>query len=63
MKLKAGIIGISSGNGHPYAFSAIINGYNEKEMAKCRFEVIPEYLKLYKNQKFISFKCKRTRFI
>ena len=50
MKIKAGIIGISTGNGHPYSFSAIVNGYNEKEMSKCRFEVIPKYLQLYKNK-------------
>ena len=50
MKIKAGIIGISTGNGHPYYFSAIVNGYNEKEMSKCRFEVIPKYLQLYKNK-------------
>ena len=50
MRIKTGIIGISSGNGHPYSWSAIVNGYDEKEMDKCRFKVIPKYLKLYKNQ-------------
>jgi len=43
-KLKLGIIGMSDGNGHPYSWSAIFNGYNEEEMAKCPFPAIPEYL-------------------
>jgi len=43
--LKLGVIGMSEGNGHPYSWSAIINGdYNEKAMAKCGFPVIPAYL-------------------
>lgn len=44
-KLRAGIIGISSGNGHPYSWSAICNGYSPTEMDKCPFPAIPEYLK------------------
>lgn len=43
-KIKLGIIGLSEGNGHPYSWSAIFNGYNQEEMAKCPFPVIPEYL-------------------
>jgi len=43
-KLKIGIIGISEGNGHPYSWSAIFNGYDEKYMKECSFPVIPEYL-------------------
>ncbi len=44
--LKLGIIGISDGNGHPYSWSAIINGnYNREEMDKCGFAGIPIYLK------------------
>lgn len=43
--LKLGIIGMSDGNGHPYSWSAIINGdYDEKIMADCGFPVIPAYL-------------------
>lgn len=42
--LKLGIIGLSEGNGHPYSWSAIFNGYNPTEMEKCPFPVIPEYL-------------------
>jgi hypothetical protein len=43
-KIKLGIIGISEGNGHPYSWSAIINGYDKFNMARCPFPVIPEYL-------------------
>ena len=39
-----GIIGMSPGNGHPYSWSAIFNGYNKKKMAECPFSTIPEYL-------------------
>ena len=42
--LNLGIIGMSPGNGHPYSWSAIFNGYNKEKMAECPFPVIPEYL-------------------
>ena len=42
--LKLGIIGLSPGNGHPYSWAAICNGYNKSEMSKCPFPVIPQYL-------------------
>ncbi|MEN8193789.1 MAG: Gfo/Idh/MocA family oxidoreductase [Bacteroidota bacterium] len=43
--LKLGIIGMSEGNGHPYSWSAIINGnFNRNEMDKCGFAGIPLYL-------------------
>jgi len=35
---------MSDGNGHPYSWSAICNGYSPVEMAACGFPVIPEYL-------------------
>lgn len=35
---------MSPGNGHPYSWSAIINGYDEVLMADCPFPAIPEYL-------------------
>lgn len=43
-ELKLGIIGLSEGNGHPYSWSAIFNGYNEEYMKDCLFPVIPDYL-------------------
>jgi len=43
--LKLGILGMSEGNGHPYSWSAIINGdFNRREMAACGFAGIPVYL-------------------
>lgn len=46
MKLmKLGIIGMSEGNGHPYSWSAIVNGdFDRVEMNQCGFPAIPLYL-------------------
>jgi hypothetical protein len=43
-KLRLGILGLSEGNGHPYSWSAIFNGYDPEAMKRCPFPVIPEYL-------------------
>ncbi|MBN1542382.1 Gfo/Idh/MocA family oxidoreductase [candidate division KSB1 bacterium] len=43
--IKLGIMGMSPGNGHPFSWSAIINGdYNEQAMADCGYAAIPIYL-------------------
>jgi hypothetical protein len=42
--LRFGILGMSEGNGHPYSWSAIFNGYDRTAMAACPFPIIPEYL-------------------
>lgn len=42
--LRLGIIGLSPGNGHPYSWSAIFNGYDPIFMKDCGFPAIPEYL-------------------
>ena len=44
-KMKLGVIGESEGNGHPYSWSAIINGYDETKIKECEYESIPKYLK------------------
>ena len=44
MSIRLGVIGSSSGNGHPYSWSAIFNGYDKKNMEKCGFPAIPNYL-------------------
>jgi len=44
MTVRMGIIGMSPGNGHPYSWSAICNGYDPEAMADCGFPVIPQYL-------------------
>lgn len=47
-KLNLGIIGLSEGNGHPYSWSAIFNGYNPELMENCGFPVIPRYLEQHR---------------
>lgn len=44
MTLHLGVIGLSPGNGHPYSWSAIFNGYSPDNMTQCEFPVIPRYL-------------------
>ncbi len=44
MVIKAGVIGLSTGNGHPFSFSAIINGYNKSAFLKSGWNVIYDYL-------------------
>lgn len=38
------MLGMIEGNGHPYSWSAIINGYDPAAMASCPYPVIPVYL-------------------
>jgi predicted dehydrogenase len=38
------MLGMIEGNGHPYSWSAIINGYDPAAMAQCPYPVIPVYL-------------------
>lgn len=38
------MLGMVDGNGHPYSWSAIFNGYNKEEMLHCPFPGIPAYL-------------------
>jgi hypothetical protein len=43
--IRLAMLGSSSGNGHPYSWSAIFNGYDRDLMTKeCPFAGIPEYL-------------------
>jgi len=42
--LRLAMLGMVEGNGHPYSWSAIFNGYDEKAMAACPYPVIPDYL-------------------
>ncbi|MFW6065137.1 MAG: Gfo/Idh/MocA family protein, partial [Candidatus Natronoplasma sp.] len=39
-----GMIGFSEGNGHPYSFSSIINGYDPEAFKKTHWKVIHDYL-------------------
>lgn len=44
MELKVCMIGMSEGNGHPFSWSAILNGYNSKMAIRCPYPVILDYL-------------------
>ncbi|RME34964.1 MAG: hypothetical protein D6786_03330 [Gammaproteobacteria bacterium] len=43
-ELRLGMVGFSAGNGHPYSWSAIFNGYEPDAMRDCGFPAIPAYL-------------------
>jgi hypothetical protein len=43
--IRLAMLGMVDGNGHPYSWSAIINGrYDAATMAECGYPVIPQYL-------------------
>ena len=42
-ELNIGMIGISDGNGHPYSWSAIFNGYDYRIMKDCKYPSIVNY--------------------
>ncbi len=43
-ELKVAMLGMVDGNGHPYSWSAMFNGYDKDAMEDCGFPVIPRYL-------------------
>jgi predicted dehydrogenase len=44
-KIRLAMLGMVQGNGHPYSWSAIINGdYDAEAMAQCGYPMIPQYL-------------------
>ncbi len=43
-ELRLAMLGMIEGNGHPYSWSAIINGYDRAKMAECPYAAIPKYL-------------------
>lgn len=47
--LRLAMLGMIPGNGHPYSWSAIINGYDESVMGGCPYPSIPEYLSKHPN--------------
>jgi predicted dehydrogenase len=42
---RAAIIGHSDGNGHPFSFSAIVNGYSDEGLAKSEWPGIYDYVR------------------
>lgn len=43
-EIRLAMLGMVDGNGHPYSWSAIFNGYDAEAMADCPYAAIPEYL-------------------
>jgi predicted dehydrogenase len=43
-ELRLAMLGMIEGNGHPYSWSGIVNGYDPAEMAKCPYAGIPIYM-------------------
>jgi len=43
-EIRIAMLGMIEGNGHPYSWSAIVNGYDPAEMAECPYPGIPVYL-------------------
>ncbi len=52
MVIRTGIIGHSEGNGHPFSFSAIVNGYDDARFAKAGWPVILDYLRNKPSESF-----------
>ena len=45
MVKSIGIIGLSEGNGHPFSYSSIINGYSPEGLAASGWPGIYEYVR------------------
>jgi len=43
--IQIGMVGVSPGNGHPYSFSSIINGYDPDGLAHAGWDVIYNYVR------------------
>src|SRR5699024_2163913 len=51
-EIKIAMIGMVEGNGHPYSWSAIFNGYDASLMMDCPYPAIPAYLNKQPNDTF-----------
>lgn len=52
MVTRLGVIGISEGNGHPFSFSSIINGYSDAGLANSGWSVIYDYVRRRDSSEF-----------
>jgi len=43
--IRVGILGLSPGNGHPFSFSSIINGYSDEGLRESGWPVIYDYVR------------------
>lgn len=53
---KIGVVGLNAGNGHPYSFSSVFNGFDPEALERyCDYPIIRKYLTAFhRNQKFID---------
>ncbi len=42
--IRLAMLGMVDGNGHPFSWSAMFNGYDAEQMASCPYAAIPAYL-------------------
>lgn len=54
------MLGMTEGNGHPYSWSAIFNGYDKDEMSACPFAGIPAYLNQQPEHEFKELAARIT---
>ena len=52
MVTRVGLIGISDGNGHPFSFSSIINGYSDSGLAQSGWDGIYNYVRVRDKSEF-----------
>lgn len=52
MVIRTGIVGLSEGNGHPFSFSAILNGYDAQAFDGAGWPVILDYLRRQPAERF-----------
>jgi len=55
-ELRLGIIGLNEGNGHPFSYSAVFNGYDPDALrTRCPFALIRDYLpREHRNEVFLE---------
>lgn len=58
--VNIGLIGLSKENGHPFSFSAIINGYDEDEFSQAGWSGILAYLKKRDTSEIATLNAKVT---
>lgn len=51
-EISLGVVGMSEGNGHPFSFSSIINGYESDGYKKSKWDVIHSYLRTRDESEF-----------
>jgi len=50
--ISLGVVGMSEGNGHPFSFSSIVNGYDSHGYNKSEWDVIHSYLRTRDDSEF-----------